>query len=151
MSQRSKHTGNSDPHPTPTAAAGVERRSHRRHDLDNRQITVERWDGARRGPELGQVIDLSASGFRIRAKGTELRPDHQIRVRLSLPSFAGISPFIHAQGQKLEPATEWVGWVTVNRVEKREDHVEIAGRLVDMDELDRGMLGLYLSTQPLAA
>ena len=24
-------------------------------------------------------------------------------------------------------------------------------RLVDMDEIDRGMLGLYLSTQPLAA
>jgi hypothetical protein len=28
---------------------------------------------------------------------------------------------------------------------------DIAGRLVDMDEMDRGMLGLYLSTQPLAA
>jgi hypothetical protein len=29
--------------------------------------------------------------------------------------------------------------------------MEVAGRLVDMDELDRGMLSLYLSTQPLAA
>jgi hypothetical protein len=29
--------------------------------------------------------------------------------------------------------------------------VDVAGRLVDMDEMDRGMLGLYLSTQPLAA
>ena len=28
---------------------------------------------------------------------------------------------------------------------------DVAGRLVDMDEMDRGMLGLYLSTQPLAA
>jgi hypothetical protein len=28
---------------------------------------------------------------------------------------------------------------------------EVAGRLVDMDEMDRGMLGLYLSTQPMAA
>jgi hypothetical protein len=33
----------------------------------------------------------------------------------------------------------------------RKDEVELAGRLVDMDEMDRGMLGLYLSTQPLAA
>ena len=31
------------------------------------------------------------------------------------------------------------------------DEVEIAGRLVDMADTDRGMLGLYLSTQPLAA
>ena len=29
--------------------------------------------------------------------------------------------------------------------------LEIAGRLVDMEEIDRGMLGLYLSTQPMAA
>jgi ABC-type dipeptide/oligopeptide/nickel transport system ATPase subunit len=29
--------------------------------------------------------------------------------------------------------------------------IEIAGRLLDMEEMDRGMLGLYLSTQPLAA
>jgi hypothetical protein len=28
---------------------------------------------------------------------------------------------------------------------------EIAGRLLDMEEMDRGMLCLYLSTQPLAA
>jgi hypothetical protein len=28
---------------------------------------------------------------------------------------------------------------------------ELGGRLVDMEEIDRGMLGLYLSTQPLAA
>jgi hypothetical protein len=28
---------------------------------------------------------------------------------------------------------------------------DVAGRLVDMEEMDRGMLGLYLSTQPLAA
>ncbi len=31
------------------------------------------------------------------------------------------------------------------------DEVEVAGRLVDMADTDRGMLGLYLSTQPLAA
>jgi hypothetical protein len=31
------------------------------------------------------------------------------------------------------------------------NHVDVAGKLVDMDDLDRGMLGLYLSTQPIAA
>ena len=31
------------------------------------------------------------------------------------------------------------------------DEVELAGRLLDMEDMDRGMLGLYLSTQPLAA
>jgi hypothetical protein len=29
--------------------------------------------------------------------------------------------------------------------------VDVAGRLVDMDDTARGMLGLYLSTQPIAA
>jgi hypothetical protein len=31
------------------------------------------------------------------------------------------------------------------------DEYDVAGRLADMDDIDRGMLGLYLSTQPLAA
>jgi hypothetical protein len=30
-------------------------------------------------------------------------------------------------------------------------HYDLGGRLIEMDDLDRGMLGLYLSTQPLAA
>ena len=37
----------------------------------------------------------------------------------------------------------------VNKIDEK--RVDVAGRLVDMDEMDRGMLGLYLSTQPLAA
>jgi len=42
--------------------------------------------------------------------------------------------------------------MAVSRVMKvSEQQYEVAGRLVDMDEMDRGMLGLYLSTQPLAA
>ena len=54
--------------------------------------------------------------------------------------------------QQLQPKREWVGWMDVARVNKVDDkHVDVAGRLVDMDEMDRGMLGLYLSTQPLAA
>ena len=39
----------------------------------------------------------------------------------------------------------------VRQIEDEQNEVEVAGRLVDMDEMDRGMLGLYLSTQPLAA
>ena len=50
------------------------------------------------------------------------------------------------------PKREWVGWMTVSRVAKINDQTaDVCGRLVDMDEMDRGMLGLYLSTQPLAA
>ena len=53
------------------------------------------------------------------------------------------------------PKKEWVGWMSIARVlpvnEQTQDEVEVAGRLVDMDETDRGMLKLYLSTQPLAA
>ena len=42
--------------------------------------------------------------------------------------------------------------MAVTRVKKFDaQQVEVAGRLVDMDDLDRGMLSLYLSTQPLAA
>jgi hypothetical protein len=37
----------------------------------------------------------------------------------------------------------------VNRLDERQ--MEVAGPLMEMDEMDRGMLGLYLSTQPLAA
>ena len=71
---------------------------------------------------------------------------------MDLPSYAGIHPFIDSSGASLEPKREWVGWMAVCRVSKVDaKHVEVAGRLVDMDELDRGMLGLYLSTQPLAA
>ena len=56
------------------------------------------------------------------------------------------------QQKNLQPKREWVGWMAVSRVHKIEEgRVDVAGRLVDMDEMDRGMLGLYLSTQPLAA
>ena len=42
--------------------------------------------------------------------------------------------------------------MAVCRVAKVDDkHYDQGGRLIEMDDLDRGMLGLYLSTQPLAA
>ncbi len=134
-------------------ARGRDRRQHRRHDLEQQDICVDRWDAARdAGETFGRLVDLSASGVRIRTGQAEIRADHQIRVRLELPAFAGISPFVDRDGESLAPKREWVGWMSVARVAKTEDgHTEVAGRLVDMDDIDRGMLGLYLSTQPLAA
>jgi hypothetical protein len=133
--------------------SGAERREFRRHDLETQEITVDRWDGGRRaGKSFGRILDLSAGGVRIRTSQENVKPDNQIRVRLELPAYAGISPFINNQEKGLAPKNEWVGWMTVNRVAKIDkDSYDIAGRLVDMDEIDRGMLGLYLSTQPLAA
>lgn len=131
----------------------TERRAHRRADLENRQIEVDRWDGARRSStSFGQIVDLSASGVRIRTCEKNVRVDNQIRLRLELPEYAGISPFIDGSSDSLKPTREWVGWLAVSRVQPISDgEVEVAGRLVDMEEIDRGMLGLYLSTHPIAA
>lgn len=133
--------------------SSADRRVHRRADLEGQGIEVERWDGSRRaGQKLGQLVDISAGGVRIRTTQTSIRTDNQIRLRLELPEYAGISPFIDNSGSSLAPKREWVGWLAINRVQKIDaTHCEIAGRLIDMDEIDRGMLGLYLSTQPLAA
>jgi hypothetical protein len=136
------------------AKTGKERRQHRRHEMDHQGIHVERWDGGRRvGKAFGQIVDLSAGGVRIRTEQKNVKADAQIRVRLELPDYAGISPFVDTQsGSGMQPKREWVGWMTIARVQKvGEASWDVAGRLVDMDELDRGMLGLYLSTQPLAA
>jgi hypothetical protein len=137
------------------AARPEDRREHRRHDLEQQGLTVERWDGNQRGgggAVLGQIVDISAGGVRIRTSQTNVRADNQIRVRLELPAYAGISPFVDTTGQHPEPKREWVGWMAVCRVIPAGDgEVELAGRLLDMEEMDRGMLGLYLSTQPIAA
>ncbi len=132
---------------------GLERRAHRRHDLEQRNISVGRWNEDRQpGQVFGQLVDLSAGGVRIRTSQKNLRPDHQVRVRLELPVYAGISPFVDHESKSLRPKREWTGWMTVARVQPAgPDCVDVAGRLVDMDEMDRGMLSLYLSTQPLAA
>jgi hypothetical protein len=131
----------------------TERRLHRRADLEQQGIGVERWDGARRvGKPFGQIVDISAGGVRIRTTQKNVRTDNQIRLRLELPEYAGIAPFIDNSGKALSPKREWVGWIAVCRVQKvSEKEYDVAGRLVDMDDMDRGMLGLYLSTQPLAA
>ncbi|MBA3273532.1 MAG: PilZ domain-containing protein [Chthoniobacterales bacterium] len=131
---------------------GAERREHRRHDLEMQSLTVDRWDGSRGSHVLGQLVDLSSGGVRIRTEQANIKPDNQIRVRLELPVYAGISPFVDMQDKKLQPKREWIGWMAVTRVKNVESNkYDVAGKLVDMEEMDRGMLGLYLSTQPLAA
>jgi len=134
-------------------ATGDERREHRRHDMEMSGINVDRWDGSKRSTKaFGQLVDLSAGGVRIRTTQTDVKPDNQIRVRIELPAYAGISPFVDTTKKGMAPKREWVGWMAVARVNKVDGKtVDVAGRLVDMDEMDRGMLGLYLSTQPLAA
>lgn len=134
-------------------STGADRRQHRRHDMERQSIQIDRIDTSKKDAAvLGQILDLSAGGVRIRTDRTDVRPDHQIRVRLQLPNYAGISPFIDTSNGDPQPKREWVGWMAVARVQKVSDRQsELAGRLVDMDEMDRGMLGLYLSTQPLAA
>lgn len=130
-----------------------DRREFRRHDIHAQGIPVERWDGSRRvGKPFGEIVDISAGGVRIRTEHGGVKPDHQIRVRLELPPYAGIHPFVDHSGSQIEAKREWIGWMAVSRVNVVDEKiVDVAGRLVDMDEMDRGMLGLYLSTQPLAA
>lgn len=129
-----------------------ERRKHRRHDLEPQGLGVCRFDGrSRHGDTFGQVVDMSSGGIRIRTRQANIRADQQIRVRVELPTYAGISPFIDVSTGEAKPRTDWTGWLSVCRVKQSGTEFEVAGKLVDMEELDRGMLGLYLSTQPLAA
>ena len=132
---------------------GSERREHRRYELGGQTLSVNRWDGRRREAlDFGYLMDLSAGGVRLRTQQEDIKPDHQIRVRLEMPSYAGICPFVESNGQQAKPKNEWIGWMAVSRVSKVADkEFDVAGRLIDMDDMDRGMLGLYLSTQPLAA
>lgn len=144
---------NEAPEPQHTMPGGRERRAYRRHDLEQQDIAVDRFDGNRslRAVPLGRIVDLSAGGVRLRTTQA-LRPDHQVRVRIELPPFAGICPFVDTASGQPRPKREWVGWMTVTRCKPVDGGgFDVAGRLVDMEDLDRGMLGLYLSTQPLAA
>ena len=133
--------------------SGAERRQHRRHDMEPQSIAIQRCDD-RAEPKLtlGRIVDLSAGGVRVRTEQAGIHPDQQVRVRLELPSYAGICPFVDTTSTDPAPKREWTGWMTVSRVIPVDGRqFDVAGRLVDMEEMDRGMLGLYLSTQPLAA
>lgn len=150
-----RHTDNGNIFKIGAAGAskpGSERRQHRRHDLEQASLPIRRVDNSRQDADvLGRIVDLSAGGVRIRTSSADVRADAQIRVRLELPDYAGICPFIDTTGGQAQPKREWVGWMAVARVQPVGDELDVAGRLIDMDEMDRGMLGLYLSTQPLAA
>jgi hypothetical protein len=139
--------------PDNEAKPSRDRRRYRRHDMENRQIPMDRWDTiGNRGTVMGRIADISAGGVRIHTNRADIEVGSQIRVRLALPAYAGISPFINARGNSIMPQDEWIGWMNVCRVTNLgSDGFEIGGQLLDMDEMDRGMLGLYLSTQPLAA
>ena len=134
------------------ADAERDRRRHRRHDLEDSAIMVERYQGPTKGGRpFGEAMDLSASGIRIRVRCPDVKPGSQLRIRLCLPAYAGISPFVANDGTG-KASNEWTGWMTVIRMSKvNSDLWDVAGRLVDMREIDRGMLGLYLSAHPLAA
>ena len=134
--------------------ANLDRREFRRFDMETQNLTIERWEGTGRPVKpFGQIVDLSAGGIRIRTSAQQnLRPDAQLRIHLALPDYAGISPFIDRDSENPQPKREWVGWMAVSRVKQLDNgRLDVAGRLVDMNEMDRGMLSLYLSTQPLAA
>jgi hypothetical protein len=132
---------------------GRDRRKHRRHDLEHQSIGMERWTGEKQGAaKLGKIMDISAGGVRVRTEQSNVQPDNQIRVRLELPTYAGICPFVDTSSGEMQPRKDWVGWMTVARVKPvSEREFDVAGQLVDMEDIDRGMLKLYLSTQPLAA
>src|SRR3954453_23141333 len=88
----------------------VERRSHRRHDMQQQGIPVERWDvRSRAGTVVGHVIDMSSGGMRIRTT-TPVRLDQQVRLRLKVPWYAGISPFIDTATGAARPKNERIGW-----------------------------------------
>lgn len=137
-----------------TSKTGSERRIHRRHTMETRNVAVKQID--RRGGnavEFGQLMDISASGVRVRIPAANpVQAQRQIRLRIELPAFGMIAPFIDTSHRRVQPSNCWTGWVEVCRVHSvDEHHCDVAGRILDMRDMERGMLGLYLSTQPMAA
>ena len=130
-----------------------DRRAYRRYDIEPWDIRLHHLDGPEDGVGmvLGHLVDLSAGGLRFHTTQANLQLAQQIRVRLELPS-SGVSPFVdvsqgHARGKR-----HWTGSMEIARIRPRTDgSFEIGGRLIDMNEIDRGMLGLYLSSRTLLA
>lgn len=130
----------------------LERRRFRRQDMEALHVAIERV-GARAGmvDRLGQLMDLSPGGMRIRTTANDLASGTQLKVRLQLPAYAGISPFVAGDGSG-KGTNEWCGRIEVVRAYRiAEDKWDVACRTLDMREIDRGMLTLYLSAHPLAA
>lgn len=151
MLAQQKRIENVQPVSYMTLTQNVERRQHRRHDLAEQDLPVYATiDGTPADTAMGQLKDISAGGMRFVTRSASVRPNSRLAVQLSLPNYAGIRPFIDRENESA--VTEWAGYLSVTRVIKLPDGgYEIAGRLLDMSEGERGLLGLYLSTQPLAA
>src|SRR4051812_4732697 len=86
-------------HCEPEMHVAGERREHRRFDMEQQSIRIDRWEGSHKNRAvLGTLIDLSAGGARIRTTQANLQPDQQIRVRVELPTYSGICPFVDTTG-----------------------------------------------------
>ena len=131
----------------------LERRRFRRQDMAALHVVIERV-GGRAGQiadKLGQLMDLSPGGMRIRTTANDLVAGTQLKVRLELPAYAGISPFVAGDGSG-KGTNVWTGKIEVVRTYRiAEDKWDVACQALDMREIDRGMLTLYLSAHPLAA
>jgi hypothetical protein len=140
-------------HKSVASKPATERRVHRRLPMENHNLQVQRIDRRAGQPvAFGQLMDISASGVRIRVNDGKLEPQRQLRIRLQLPTFGMIAPFLSAHSRRVQPSNDWTGWMEVCRVHQVDEyHWDVAGRMLDMREMERGMLGLYLSTQPMAA
>ncbi|MGF1634868.1 MAG: PilZ domain-containing protein [Phycisphaerae bacterium] len=127
-----------------------ERRRWKRKDIAWRDLEIDRMvPGTLKSESLGRIVDMSAGGIKVHVS-QHIPIGTQIYVRLRLPAFAGISPFL-AEGA-LRPASQWVGYVHVARITRDENGQFEAGlEMLDLDDRNRGMLGLYLSTMPAAA
>ena len=134
-----------------------DRRRFRRHELCVPQgLVVEVLDDAdpaAGGRVVGTLLDVSAGGVRLISDDATLRPGTAVTVRLRLPDHAGIAPFVASDATGgLRPAHEWTGELCVmRRVQRLDGRFDVGGSLAGMGEATRGMLGLYLSLQPLAA
>jgi acyl-homoserine lactone acylase PvdQ len=127
---------------------GVVIASDRAHD----RVFALRWSGA----EPGAAAELGALALDRAGTWTEFRA---ALAKWKMPArrviYADVDGHVGFQDAALVPrrrSHEWTGWLAVTRVNRiAEGEYDVAGRLMDMEDLNRGMLRLYLSTQPLAA
>ena len=134
-----------------TLTQNVERRKHRRHDLSDQDLPIYAVnDGQPADTALGKLLDISSGGMKFQTRSGAIRPNSRIGVQFSLPSFGGVRAFVDHETEGF--TTDWTGFMTVTRVIRQSDgSFEVAGQLMDLSDGERGLLGLYLSTQPLAA
>src|SRR4051794_15112359 len=96
---------------------GIERRTHRRYDLEHQAITLDRWNGNTRSRvTFGQIVDLSAGGAPTPPPQPTPPPDPQARAPPEPPPYPGICPFVDPAGGEPRPKREWTGWMTVARI-----------------------------------